>query len=270
MRWLRRLLLLLLIIILVPIVLVVGIIAADASFGAEATDYTNVSYPAADGTTLHSYLAMPEGEGPFPGVLMVHEWWGLNGEITELADRMAEEGYVVLAPDTYRNATTNQIPRALYLRITVPEDRVDGDMQAAFDYLATLSEVDSETIGVIGFCYGGGVALRYAIDNPEIAATVNLYGDMIADPTAFGALLEEGAGPVLGIFGREDAQIPVEEVQAFDQALDTAEIDNTVTIYDGMGHAFVQPEVIDEGGAPEEAWQQILAFFDDHLRSEDA
>lgn len=267
MRWIRRLLLGIILIIVIAVLLVVGVIAADATFGATATDYTNVSYESADDTTLHAYLAAPEGEGPFPAVLMIHEWWGMTPEMTELADELAAEGYVVLAPDTYRGATTNQIPRALYLRLTVPTERVDADMRAAFDYVANLPQVDAERIGVIGFCYGGGVALRHAIDNPLIAATVNLYGDTVADAGAFGALLSAESGPVLGIFGGQDQQIPLDEVTAFEEALNEADIDNTITIYEGQGHAFVQPDTIIEAGEPRDAWLQILDFLAQELQA---
>jgi carboxymethylenebutenolidase len=268
MKLLRRVLLALVIFLVVLVVGVVGVIVADSMFGAQATDYTNVTYPGSDGATLHAYLAAPEndGEGPWPAVIMVHEWWGLNEEIVELADVLAAEGYLVLAPDTYRGPTTSLIPRALFLRLTIPEDRVDADMQAAFVYLAARDDTDEERIAVMGFCYGGGVALRHSVQNPAIAATINLYGDRITDPDDFGALLLPDSGPVLGIFGMEDAQIPVTDVETFRQALETAGIEHIISIYEGVGHAFVQPDVLESPGAPREAWQQILAFLAEHLR----
>lgn len=267
MKWIRRILIALLALAGLLAAGVFAVIAVDAAFGASVTDHTNITYPAADGTTLHGYLAQPQGDGPFPAVLMVHEWWGLNAEITEMADKLAEAGYVVLAPDTYRGQTTSQIPRALFLRVTTPAERVDSDMQAAFDYLAALDNVDAARIGVMGFCYGGGVALRHGVSNPRIAATINLYGDTIDDPAAFGALLEPGAGPVLGIFGALDAQIPLAEVAAFEDALNAAGIASEVTVYEGVGHAFVNPPSIAAGGAAAEAWSQILAFFADTLQN---
>lgn len=267
MKWIRRILIGALLLLVILVLGVAGVIAVDSALSESATDFTNVTYAAQDGTTLHGYLAEPEGDGPFPGVLMVHEWWGLRPEIIEKADKLAEEGYVVLAPDTYRGATTTLVPRAIFLRVTVPTDRADSDMQAAFDYLAGLDTVDADSIGVMGFCYGGGVALRHAINNPQIAATVNLYGDTVSDPAAFGALLNEDAGPVLGIFGAEDQQIPVSEVNDFEAALAEAGIEHIVTIYPDVGHAFVQPDTMAAGGAALEAWEQIVAFFDTHLES---
>lgn len=267
MKWIRRILVGLLAAFVLLVAGVGGLIAYDSVFGNKADEFANVRYPAEDGTELVGYLAQPEGTGPFPAVLMVHEWWGLNEEIVEMADKLAEEGYVVLAPDTYRGSTTRLVPRAIFLRVTVPEARVDADMQAASSYLASLEQVDSTRLGVMGFCYGGGVALRHAVQNEGVAATINLYGDTITDPTEFGALLRAEAGPLLGIFGERDAQIPVAEVNAFEQALATTTINHTITIYPEMPHAFVNPAGIADGGAPAEAWQQILTFLDENLKA---
>lgn len=267
MKWIFRIVTGLLVLVVLAVVGVGALIAGDGILGKKAADYSNASFTAMDGAQVVGYLARPEGSGPFPAVLMVHEWWGLNGEITEMADLLAEQGYVVFAPDTYRGGTTSLVPRALFLRITTPESRVDSDMQAAYDFLASQQDIDPFNIGVMGFCYGGGVALRHAVINREIAATINLYGEPVVDPAAFGALLEPDAGPVLGIFGEADMQIPVQEANQFDAAMDSAGIINTVTIYPQMPHAFVNPSGIDAGGAPREAWNQILAFFNQHLKS---
>lgn len=266
-KYIGRALLGLLGLIALAIAAAVGLVIADGAAGRSAADYTNTSFEASDGSAVGAYLTQPEEPGPHPAVLMVHEFWGMNQPITELADRLAEQGYVVLAPDTYRGQTTALVPRALYLRVTVDEGRVDSDMQAAFDYLASLPEVDAGRIGVIGFCYGGGVALRHAIQNPAIRATVNLYGDTPADPVVFGALLGADAGPVLGIFGADDAMIPLADVQAYEAAMTAAGIQNTVTVYPGVGHAFVQPGVIDQPGSSRDAWLDLIAFFDAHLKA---
>ena len=270
MKWVFRFLLSLFGALFVTVLLIVGVIAYDGAFGAKASDFTNMTFTAQDGTEIAAYYAQPEEAGTYPAVIMVHEWWGINEEITELADALAEEGYIVLAPDTYRGNTTDLIPRALYLRLTVDMERVDSDMQAAYDYLASLDDVDASNIGVIGFCYGGGVALQFGTQNPDLAAIVNLYGSTPSDSSTFGVLLNEGASPVLGIFGREDTAIPVEEVEAFESALAEAGIEHTVTIYDDMGHAFVQPDVIEEEGAPRNAWLQILDFFEANLQDNQA
>lgn len=269
MKWLKRIIAIILTIVLGAIVFVGAWMFIDSQFGASAQDVTNIEITTEDGETIYAYLAQPEEEGTYPGIIMVHEWWGLTAEITEMAERLAEEGYVVIAPDTYRNKTASTVPGALFLRLTVPEDRVDADMQSAYDYLLGLDNVDNASVGVIGFCYGGGVALRHSVQNPDILATINLYGDTIANPDEFGALAESGQ-PLLGIFGAEDVSIPLEEVNAFENALNDADIPNTISIYDGVGHAFVNPTTIDEGGAAAEAWQEILNFFETNVKNTDA
>lgn len=267
MKWIRRIVLGVVGVVALLVLGVVGVVVADATFGAQATDYTNVTYSAADGTELHGYLARPADESQtYPAVLMVHEWWGINGEITELADELASEGYVVLAPDTYRGETTSLVPRALVLRLSVPMQRVNSDMQASYEYLTSLDGV-SDSVGVIGFCYGGEVALNHGSENTAIAATINLYGSTPADSDAFGALTDDDAA-LLGIFGADDGMIPLEEVNAFDAALDDAGVTHTVSIYEGVGHAFVQPDTIAEAGAAQDAWEEILTFFETHLHSD--
>lgn len=262
--------------ILGVLVLLIGIGAAytawDINAGVAPTDFTNTTFTAEDGTTLHGYLAMPETtteETTFPAVLMVHEWWGLNHEIIELADELAAEGYVVLAPDTYRGQTAGSIPGALYLRLNVDMERVNSDMDAAYQYLANLPEVNN-AIGVLGFCYGGDVAFNYGVRNPDLDAVINLYGSTRADSDNFDALLAEDAAPVLGIFGAEDNSIPLEEVDAHEAALNTAGVRHTITVYEGVGHAFVQPDVISEPGAALAAWQEILTFLNANLMDEEA
>lgn len=264
MKWIIRIALSLLAAGVVMIVIMVGVIAWDVNFGVSGTDFTNVNYTAEDGTTLNAYLATPDGEGEFPAVLMVHEWWGLNAEIIELADELASEGYIVLAPDTYRGPTAGTVPGALFLRINIDMEQVDSDMLVAYNYLNDLPET-AENIGVIGFCYGGDVAFNHGIANPDIDAVITLYGSTLADTSLYGALLDDNAPPVLGIFGGSDPAFTAEEIDAFDTALDTAGLQNTITIYDEMNHAFVQPDVIHEAGAPQEAWQEILGFFEAHL-----
>lgn len=267
MKWIKRIVLSLIGAVAVMVAVVAGVIAWDVNFGVSGTDFTNVTYTAEDGTTLNAYLATPDGEGEFPAVLMVHEWWGLNAEIIELADEMASEGYIVLAPDTYRGPTASTIPGALFLRINIDMQQVDSDMLVAYNYLYDLPET-TENIGVVGFCYGGDVAFNHGIANSDIDAVITLYGSTLADTSMYGALLDDDAPPVLGIFGGADPSIPMEEVNAFEMALDEAGIQNTVTVYDGMNHAFVQPDAINEAGAPQEAWQEILEFLETTFNDE--
>jgi carboxymethylenebutenolidase len=257
----RRILIGIVGILLIGVLGLVGWVIFDSQAGESSSSVANVTFPAADGTLINGVLAQPGTDGKYPAMIMVHEWWGLNTEIKEMAQILAIENYVVLAPDTYRGKVATTVPGAIALRVSADKDRVDSDMQAAFDYLASLPNVDPARIGVMGFCYGGGVALRHAVNNPQIAVTVNLYGEVIEDAANFGALLDTKR-PVLGIFGEADQQIPVAEANAFRVALETAQIPSAVTIYPGMPHAFVNPSSIaDVEGEPRRAWQEILRFL---------
>jgi carboxymethylenebutenolidase len=226
---------------------------------------TNAVYPASDGTELSGYLAIPSGEGPFPGVLMIHEWWGLNVDTTVLADALAAEGFAVLAPDAFRGslATTSQEAMA-QLRSTPPE-QIAGDLDAALEFLRNHEAVDASAVGTMGFCFGGTQSMHLGTRADGLAAVVTLYGSgPIQSADRLGNMATNG--PVLGIFGAEDRSIPLEEVEGFRAALDRAGADHTVTVYDGVGHAFVKSTTYNRGGAPEEAWNQLVGFLDGALR----
>ncbi|MFP4565669.1 MAG: dienelactone hydrolase family protein [Spirochaetaceae bacterium] len=224
----------------------------------------NVSFEGPDGTTLEGYLATPSGSGPFPGVIMVHEWWGLNMDIARLADALAREGYVVLAPDAFRGSVAQSAQDAMQQVRATPQEQVAGDMDAALDFLRSHELVDADRVASMGFCFGGTQSMFMGTRNPELAAVVTFYGGgPITDPEELGTMDE--AGPVLGVFGAEDESIPVGEVRDFERALNRRGIENTITVYDGVGHAFVGSENYDAGGTPTEAWNQLLGFLEENL-----
>ena len=254
--------------VVVLALVLVGVVVGDGIVGKKATDFTNAQFPTADGTTVHGYLAQPAGPGPHPAMLMIHEFWGLNKEIIEMADKLAAEGYVVLAVDTYRGATTSLVPRAIYLVVNTPEDRVMQDLQGAFDYLTAQPNVDKTKIGVMGFCYGGGMSLRFGVRNPNLAATLVYYGSPITDPAKLGAL-NQTKGPVFGAFGENDTSPAPAAANAFKATLEGAGIKNQITVYPGVGHAFVQPSTISSGSA-QQAWQDTLKFLNDNVKNKTA
>lgn len=264
MRIVKRILIGTLALVLGLVVVLAGVVALDAFTGPKTADYTNTTFTAVDGSELIGYLAQPEGDGPHAAVLMLHEWWGLNEEITVLADAMAAEGYVVLVPDAYRGRVTSLVPRALWMRLTTPEETIHADIDAALDYLLSQPNVDPARVASLGFCFGGEQSLQLALRQPEpLAATVIYYGSLVTEASALAPLTQ--AEPVLGIFGAEDQQIPVSEVNAFEAALAQAGINHEVTIYDGVGHAFVTAENYNESGAGGEAWQQAVAFLNENV-----
>lgn len=263
-KQLKRIGLTLLITLALAVVLLVGSVVVDGFFAPGRLDaLTNMTVPAADGTQVRAYLAKPEGAGPFPAVIMLHEFYGLRAEMLGKAEALAQEGYVVIAPNVFRNGTTNWIPRAIYNVITADTAQIDGDVDAAYRWLAAQPDVQADRIGVMGFCFGGGTALRYSLSNSQLAATAIFYGQIIADPVKLAAL----SGPVLGIFGGADQSIPLTEVEALRQGLETAGIPHEITVYAGQPHAFVQGvEEIAKGGPQQEAWQQLLAFLQQSLK----
>jgi carboxymethylenebutenolidase len=199
-----------------------------------------------------------------PAVIMIHEFWGLKSSIVGKADALAAEGYLVVAPDTYRGAVTAWLPRAIYLSAGTPTPRVNVDLDTVFAWLAQEPDVDPRRIMVMGFCYGGGKALRYSLHNPNLAATGVFYGSLISDPTVLANL----PGPVLGIFGAEDQSPSPDQVAAFETGLQSAGIPHQITIYPGVGHAFLTDiEAIRGGGTQGAAWQEFLAFLAETLRS---
>ena len=114
----------------------------DLPAGTPVKDLVNVTFSAADGSkTLFGYLASPQGAGPFPAVLMIHEWWGLTEEILRKADHLAREGFVVLAVDAYRGRSASTVPRAIALVSSTPKERIAADIDAGWSYLLSLPSV---------------------------------------------------------------------------------------------------------------------------------
>lgn len=264
-RWLKRLLLLVIGLVLLIVLLFAGTILYDAALGHDATEYTNVTYSGSDGSTLHGYLAVPEGAGPHPAVLLIHEWWGLNEGITILADALAQEGYVVLAADAYRGQVTTLFPRALWLRLTTPGDQIFADVDAALAHLRGLANVDPSRVASMGFCFGGGQSLQLGMRQSEkLSATIIYYGSVVTDLEVLRASYP--AEPVFGVFGEEDQQILPADVLEFEANLNTLDIENEITIYPGVGHAFLTEENYNQPGTAMEAWQQTLAFLDETLK----
>lgn len=266
MNLLKKVLLGILILLVALIVLLAGSIAVDYAVGGNRLEtVSNTMIPGmGGGPDVHAYVAKPQGEGPFPAVIMIHEFWGLNESITGKADLLAEEGYLVVAPDTFRGSTTGWIPRAIYQVISTRPENVNTDLDAVYGWLESQPEVDANRIAIAGFCYGGRTSLAYSLHNNLLAATVIFYGS----PETDAEILKTLPGPVLGIFGGADQSIPVEQVNAFDAALNEAGVPHQITIYEGQPHAFVEDvEGITAGGAQGEAWNEMLAFLETHLKT---
>jgi carboxymethylenebutenolidase len=266
MKLLKRVLLGILILLVTFVVLLAGSIAFDYAIGRDRLEnIANVTIPGVNGgPDVRAYVAKPEGQGPFPTVIVIHEFWGLNESITGKADLLAEDGYLVIAPDTFRGSTTGWVPRAIFQVISNRPENVNTDLDSVYAWLEAQPDVDAERIAIAGFCYGGRTSLAYSLRNNRLAATVIFYGSPETDP----AILKALPGPVLGIFGGADQSIPVEQVNAFDAALTEAGIPHEVTIYKGQPHAFVEDvQGIQAGGAQGEAWSQMLTFLESNIKN---
>jgi carboxymethylenebutenolidase len=215
---------------------------------------------------LRGYLVRPQETSTDlqAGILLVHEFFGINADIVRKADLLATQGYTVLAVDAYRGKTTSLIPRAIFLVLSTPRAQIQADLDAGYAYLASQNEVDPSRIGTAGFCFGGTQVMYFATRNPEVAATAIFYGSgPITDPAQLGVM--GSGGPVLGIYGEQDGSIPLTEVEGFRQAMAARDIEHTVTVYPGVGHAFVNTESIQMPGAAQDAWVQMLDFFAENL-----
>ena len=213
--------------------------------------------------SVSAYFNLPSGDGPFPALIIIHEWWGLNDWIRYNADAFANKGYAALAIDLYRGKSTKNSDEAHELMRGLPPDRVAKDLQAAYSFLQNNPKVDKSGIGVIGWCMGGGYALQAATILAKLKAAVMNYGSLISDP----ANIKKIRCPLLGIFGETDRGIPVMDVQNFEKTLKDSKKESKIIIYRNVGHAFMNPNNKEGYNAEitERAWRETFAFLEKHL-----
>jgi carboxymethylenebutenolidase len=222
---------------------------------------------ASNGDTIAGYLAVP-AETPAPGIVVVQEWWGLVPQITATCDRFAAAGLVALAPDLYRGeiAEHTEMDKAAELMNALPPERAARDLEAAVDALLARPEVAGDSVGIVGYCMGGMLAL---------VAAAQLGDKIDAVVTYYGAPLGEGApdwtgltAPVLGHFAGDDAFFPADACMALGVELDEADKDVTFVVYPGLGHAFTNEEnalgTYDED-ATAQAWARTIDFLHTEL-----
>jgi carboxymethylenebutenolidase len=215
-----------------------------------------------EGEGVRGYLARPAGE-PRAGLIVIHEWWGLNDNIREMSKRLAEEGYLALAVDLYEGevAADAEQARSLMSAAMGDSDRIDAVLEAAYRWLREEGEV--ERVGSIGWCLGGALSLRTAIMLPEeLDAAVIYYGRLVTEPARLAPLRM----PILGIFGGRDRGIPLESVREFEAMLQTLGKTAEIVVYDHADHAFANPSGTRyEPEAAADAWRRTLEFLDEHL-----
>jgi carboxymethylenebutenolidase len=216
-------------------------------------------------SNLVGYLAMPEDAAePLPGVIVIHEWWGLNDNIKAMTRQLAGEGYVALAVDLYggRTAQTPAAAQALMSDLLGDADGARNNLRQAYAYLETYAF--APRIASIGWELGGGWSLQTALLYPnELDAMVMYYGQVLTDRDR----LSPVNVPMLGFFAAEDESIPVREVQQFRSTLMELGKDAEILIVPRVGPAFANPSAgtYDEKAASD-AWETTLAFLQRHLK----
>jgi carboxymethylenebutenolidase len=227
-------------------------------------------YPISSTTTSSSIESniSANNNNTLPAVVMIHEWWGLNENIKNMAENLAKEGYVVLAVDLYNGQVANTTESAQNLVSKVRDNPSESinNLQHAVRYLASLENVNSSKIASLGWCFGGGQSLQLALNTePEypLAATIIYYGNLVSDQESISKI----KWPVLGIFGDQDKSISVQSVKQFEEALNANGITNEIYIYKGVGHAFANPS--GDNYAPQEtqdAWEKTISFLKKYLK----
>jgi len=233
------------------------------SLNAFAADGKSVSYKSGE-ETVTGMLYSPSGKGPFPAIIVIHEWWGLNDWVKEQASKLADQGYVALAVDLYRGKVADNPDLAHELMRGVPEDRANRDLKAAFDYLASQPNVKKDRIASIGWCMGGGYSLDVALLEPNLAATVINYGHLATDSNE----LKKINGPILGNFGGQDRGITPDDVKKFQAALQQLGKKADIKIYPDAGHAFENPNNKQgyRAADAQDAWQRTVDFLAANLK----
>ncbi|MDZ4774137.1 MAG: dienelactone hydrolase family protein [Planctomycetota bacterium] len=205
-----------------------------------------------------AYLSIPAGQSaPMPGVVVIHEWWGLNESIEHWADRIAAEGYAAIAVDLYGGLVAKDANQASEAMKSVDRERAIATMKSAVKFLENDPRILATRTASVGWCFGGAQSLNLALSEPSLDAAVIYYGRLETDPAKLAAVNAK----VLGIFGTRDKSIPITDIMKFEAGLREAGKSVTIEQYDAE-HAFANPSSAryDQGSAAD-AWQKTRAFL---------
>jgi carboxymethylenebutenolidase len=213
--------------------------------------------------TIPGYLAKPSGKGPWPALIVIQEWWGLDQQTKSIADRFAAVGYLAFAPDLYHGELAklgDGQTASVLVQKYAPNAPVD--LEQIYDALKSLPECTGK-VGSVGFCFGGRMSLALGIRRPLDAICTFYGGGMQQLFDQLGTL----KSPVLGLFGDKDVSIPVGTVEQFDQLLGKIGVHHEVIVYPDSGHAFFRdsdPNVY-RPEAAKDAWIRVTKFFEKNL-----
>ena len=231
---------------------------------ARAVISENMPYGEVGDELVYGYCVAPADMfEPLPAIIMIHEWWGLNDNIRATADRLAAEGYIVLAVDLFGGKVAANPAEARQFMLSVVEDpeSANANIRSAYEFVSNTA--GAPRVGSIGWCFGGAWSLNAALLFPDaMAATVIYYGQVTDDEEK----LRPVNSPILGLFGAEDKGIRVGAVRNFEGALSRLRKDYEIHVYPNVGHAFANPtgRNYDELAATD-AWRRTLDFLDRHL-----
>jgi len=216
-----------------------------------------------EGVRLSGFLVQPVTPGKYPGIVMIHEWWGLNDQVKSMADITAREGYVVFAVDLFKGNVATTIEGAQANIRNNPNNETIPKMQESVKYLRAMTNVDNSKIASLGWCYGGGQSFQLGV-NEELKATVIYYGQVSTDK----ALLVKMKEPVLGLFGVEDMSISVNDVREFERILKEQGTHVNISVYEGAGHGFSNPTNTQAFRKEQaiDAWNKTIEFLDLNLK----
>lgn len=207
------------------------------------------------------FLAKPITVGVYPGVIMIHEQWGLNDNIRDMAKSLASFGYSVLAVDLYGGVEAKTLEEAQKQIGSLDQEKTIVNLKAAVDYLKKNEK--AEKIASLGWGFGGEQSIKLSLSGEKLDATIIYYGNLLLEEKK----LQTITWPVLGVFGDKDALVPVASAQVFDSVLTKLGTPHEIVIYPGIGNAFANPA--SENYAQKEAkeaWMKTVQFLDKNLK----
>jgi carboxymethylenebutenolidase len=214
--------------------------------------------------TVNAFLATPDKPGRYPGLIVVHDWWGLTDWVKQQTASLADQGFVALAVDLYGGKVAADTNQAAELSEALSDDRVVLDLMGGIVFLTTQNDVERDRIGAVGWAMGGYYALQLAMHVPRLGACVVNYGTLPTDPNE----MESIGAPVLGNFGADDHGVTPGDVDAFKKAMQNLNRIVDLKVYDGAGHSFENPN--DKNAYrpddAQDAWKRSVAFLNKSLK----
>jgi carboxymethylenebutenolidase len=210
---------------------------------------------------LNGYIAYPEGDGPFPGLVLIHEIFGLNENMKDISRRFAAQGYLALAVDLFSGCSRAIcIFRAMSGLLLNPlHNRGIHDLKAALTFLSEQPAVDPSRVGAVGYCFGGSFVIAWACTDDRLQVIAPYYA---MNPRPLKAVAR--LCPVVGSYPDRDITTPA--AQKLDVELDRYQIPHDIKIYPGTKHGFFNDtSKIYEASAAQDSWGRVLAFFEEHL-----